>query len=211
MRNVGLQHLRGLKASIPTLLIGEVYFCTDTQELIVGTGTGIVGLPLTPISAAQFINKDTTTQGTWHGVYGADGYVLAGIATSLPAYATATVVPSAIFNWASPTTDVRALQIPLPGTSRSAETWYNSTTFAVNLNVGTSIHRVAMYMVDWDVAGRAMTITVNDANTGFLLDTQTVSAFSNGVWLVWNIVGNINITFTQTAGINAVLSGILFG
>ena len=39
-RNVQLNLLRGLFAHMPTLNIGELYFCTDTFELYVGTSSG---------------------------------------------------------------------------------------------------------------------------------------------------------------------------
>lgn len=39
-RNIGLQHLRGLKANMPALFLGEEYLCTDTFELFAGTASG---------------------------------------------------------------------------------------------------------------------------------------------------------------------------
>ena len=45
-RNVQVQHLRGIRANIPTLAVGELYFATDTQSLWVGAASGN-----TPVSA----------------------------------------------------------------------------------------------------------------------------------------------------------------
>src|ERR1019366_4615323 len=42
------------------------------------------------VAAATFVRTDTTTQGTWKGVYGADGGAINGDATSYPAYAQVT-------------------------------------------------------------------------------------------------------------------------
>lgn len=36
-RNVELEHLRGLKANMPVLFPGELYLCTDTLEVFIGT------------------------------------------------------------------------------------------------------------------------------------------------------------------------------
>jgi hypothetical protein len=37
------------------------------------------------------------------------------------------------------------------------------------------------------------------------------SSFNGGVYLVWNVSGHVKIRVTQTAGANAVLSGMFFG
>src|SRR5204863_501193 len=70
---------------------------------------------------------------------------------------------------------------------------------------------VALYMLDWDFGGRAERVDVLDANNN-VLDTRSVSAFSGGVYLVWNLSGHVILRVTNTIpGGNAVLSGILFG
>ncbi len=43
-----------------------------------------------PRPLATFLSTDTTTQGSWKGVYGADGYNIIGNASSYPSYATVT-------------------------------------------------------------------------------------------------------------------------
>ena len=47
-RNVGLQILRGVKANVPTLEVGESYLSTDTNEVLVGTASGnhLMGIPV---------------------------------------------------------------------------------------------------------------------------------------------------------------------
>ncbi|HZS43352.1 MAG TPA: hypothetical protein VFA52_04025 [Candidatus Paceibacterota bacterium] len=39
-RNVGIQVLRGIKANMPILQTGELYFATDEAQLYVGTSSG---------------------------------------------------------------------------------------------------------------------------------------------------------------------------
>lgn len=71
MRNVTLQVVRGLKANIPTLASGELYFCTDTRELFVGSSGGNVHVGLEVFSAAGVLRAvpchivdDTATIGS---------------------------------------------------------------------------------------------------------------------------------------------------
>ena len=64
--------------------------------------------------------------------------------------------------------------------------------------------------MDWDDLGRAETITIVNANSpSIVLSAETVSSFNGGVYLVWNISGDVQITVTQTGAQNAVISGCL--
>jgi hypothetical protein len=58
---------------------------------------------------------------------------------------------------------------------------------------------------------RVQTIDIVDASTNGLLDSRTVSSFSGGKYLVWNVKGHVKINFTKVAGLNAVISGVFFG
>src|SRR5947208_13233828 len=82
--------------------------------------------------------------------------------------------------------------------------------FDRNLMVG-RLHQCALQIVDWDSTARAETIQILDANTSAVLDTRSISSFSNGMYLVWNISGHAKINVTRTAGNNAVVSGVFFG
>src|SRR5262249_34351663 len=110
------------------------------------------------------------------------------------------------------TSDARALQrVSAPG--RIASCWCDSTiTFDINITDGLT-HQIAFYGVDWDARGRAARVDVNAFGTNALLDRQSLSLFSNGQYLVWNVSGHVTITFTLTVAteaINAVVSGIFF-
>src|SRR5271157_254812 len=74
--------------------------------------------PATPTSGptASFIKQDTTTQGTWIGTYGSQGYDVIGNAASQPSYATVTPAGQASNTWAASSTDPRALQDFVTGT-----------------------------------------------------------------------------------------------
>jgi len=166
------------------------------------------GSPAT--SVATFVSQDITTQGSWQIAYGADGYDLATLAPQLPAYATVSVQNQSNFTWAINPVDPRALQIPSTSGTIAA-TWFNPVSFSLDVNVGTGSHPVTIYLLDWDNKVRLETIQILDAGTGTPLDTRTVSNFSGGLYLTWNITGHVQITATAINPPNSVISGIFFG
>ena len=175
-----------------------------------------------PTTSATYVKEDTTTEGNWIGAYGAQGYNDVGYTTrnpSYPSYAIVTPSLEATYSWSSSTTDPRALENPAsypdPDTlaTRLADAWYatNSDIFTVTVDITDGqTHDVALYFLDWPDAGRAETILLTSGLTGALLDSRSISSFSDGVYLQWAISGDVNFTITKTAGPNAVLSGIFF-
>jgi hypothetical protein len=96
------------------------------------------------------------------------------------------------------------------GTGGWASTWFNPTVFGINLSItDNGTHQVAVYALDWDNSGRVETINVIDPQTGTVLDSRTISNFTNGVYLVWNISGSVQISVASTVS-NAVISGVFF-
>ena len=159
-----------------------------------------------------YLATDTTHQGSWQGAYGSDGYSIVGSSSSLPTGVTITPSGNFTYTWSSTTSDVRGLQKPSPATDRIAATWYNGSYFNVTIALGSTPRKVAFYMVDWDNLGRAQTVDVLDAQTNAVLDSRSVSSFSNGKYLVYQGSGTLTFRFTNNVpGLNAVLSGIFFG
>jgi hypothetical protein len=161
-------------------------------------------------AGAVFLQTNALTKGSWKGVFGSEGYSIANTTTSYPAYAEVAFSGQNSFTWASSTTDVRALQ-QATGSDRIASTWYSSTSFEININLKDgNWHQVAIYCLDWENSGRSQTIDILDVNTGGTIDSRTVSAFSNGLYLVWNLRGHVAIRVTKTGGFNSVTSGVFF-
>lgn len=169
-------------------------------------------------AVALFAGSDTKTQGNWRSVYGLDGYVVAGRAAVLPAYAKV-VTPAVTVVWS--TTDTRPVSPVDPGGAagaRIASCWYTagsrsagSMVFKVGLSDGLS-HRVALYAMDWDSLGRTQSVTITDAATGTVLDTRNLTGFTQGVDLVWYVKGDVNISVANTPpSLNAVVSGLFLG
>ncbi len=175
-----------------------------------GTASGTATVNLSNGAAANFTGSDSSTQGNWHGVYGADGYSLANDTQSLPGYASFAVQNQQNYTWASSTTDPRALQNG-SNTGRIASQWFTYSTFDFDVNfTDGNTHRFALYALDWDSTTRAESVQILDANSGVVLDTRNVSLFHNGIYLIWNLSGHVKINVALTGGSNATISGAFF-
>jgi len=179
------------------------------NAVVSGLFFGAGGSPV-PTGTAAFVKTDTTTAGTWKGVYGADGFNVVDNTASYPSYVT--VTPSGIsdYIWASSTADVRGLE-KASATDRIAACWYSGSSFTVDLAFkDTATHQVAVYLLDWDVLGRTQRVDILDANNN-VLDTRSAAGYSGGEYLVWNLSGHVILRFVNTTvSFNAVLSGIFF-
>src|SRR6202035_5248732 len=124
--------------------------------------------------------------------------------------------PTAVnsYTWASSTTDVRALYTSATSTSRIAATWFNNSSFLIDMVFSDGQqHQVALYCLDWDSTTRSEAVTVQEANGVPLTSTQNVSNFHNGEYLVWQLSGHVQIRVTNLSGsltVNAVVSGLFF-
>jgi len=200
-----LQAIRGVFRSDGVPGVCSTGDFDDTDDLVFAVG------PLPPPSGtATWITLDTTTQGTWKGTYGADGYAINSDVTSYPGYAQVAITNSLSYVWNQSTQDPRALQKGQAG-DRIASTWYSADAFTIDLNLTDGVaHHVALYAVDWDDNNfRTQTVEVRDS-LGTLLDRRNVATFGNGQYLVWKLSGHVRIKFINT-GPNAVNSGVFFG
>jgi hypothetical protein len=158
---------------------------------------------------ASFVGADTTGQGNWQQEYGNQGSIFVDAPASFPPYATVTLSDQSRYVWASNTTDVRGLTNPDGG--RVAATWYAAKSFSVNVDVKDGqTHQVALYFLDWEHDNRSEQVDVLNS-AGQVIDSRTVSSFSGGEYLVWNISGNVTFRITRLSGPNVVMSGIFFG
>ena len=169
--------------------------------------------PQQSAGSATFVQNDADTQGFWGKAYGADGYDISQAAASLPSYAAGNISGNANYTWNGSTTDPRALLLP-SSTNGIAACWYSGSSFTIDVNLTDgNTHQVAIYALDWDSYGpRQEQINVIDPGTGNILNSQTVSNFSGGQYLVYNITGHVQFQITNlVGGSNAVISGLFFG
>ena len=162
--------------------------------------------------AAAFVRTDVTTLGSWKGAYGFDGYHIFGDTASYPSYVTATPSGYSSYVWEASTSEARGLQKAASPTDRVAACWYTTSSFTIDLAFHDSAtHQVAIYLVDWtDWFGRTEQVDILDASQQ-VLDTRSVSSFTGGEYVVWNLSGHVIIRLTNTnPASNAVISGLFF-
>jgi hypothetical protein len=186
-----------------------------------GPGGAVSGGVAYQFTAPSGFILDTTTQGGWQTGYGLDGYLIAAGATYQPAYAAVGFTPNYTYTWVGQTDETRALRIaPCPGAyvacdaprTASAFTWYSSNSFSIDVTFTDNlVHRVALYLLDYDQTGRQETVSIQEDGVPF--DTETFSNFQNGQYGAWNLTGSNVITVTPVGAANAgaVVSGIFFG
>ncbi len=159
---------------------------------------------------AKFVTTDTTSAGNWKGVYGKEGFNVVSDTTQYPNGLQVTPTGKSDWVWAWSTTDTRGL-LKASSTDRILALWYSATSFTVDVSVtDAKAHRMSAYFVDWDNLGRSQTVEVIDAVTGAVLDTQTVSGFTSGKYLSWDIAGKVRLRITRTGPSNAILNGLFF-
>ena len=153
---------------------------TITITTVAGPNAVLSGLFLDPAPATTAAVINRTTEGSWIGTFGAQGYDIIGDTSNLPSYATITPSGAASFTAAASTTVLQALQ-ETGGTSRIAASWYASKSFTVDVNLTDGqTHQLALYFLDWSNSGRIEQVQISNATTGALLNTVTISSFSSG-------------------------------
>ena len=170
-----------------------------------GTINNIVVNPAT--ATVRYVGQDTTTEGNWIGTYGRRAMTSSAARRAFqPTTRSRPAASRSIPGRPPPPT--RALQVP-GSSNRVAAVWYSATSFTVNMDLADGhIHDVELYFLDWDNKGRSEQVQISDASSGTVLDTETISSFSSGVYLDWQVSGNVVIKITRLAGANAVLNGV---
>ena len=165
-------------------------------------------------ASAVFATTDSATQGTWRGVYGADGYNVIREAESYPAYATVSSSGHGGYTWTTSSSEVRALQ-KVEGTERIAACWYSAGTFEVDLDLTDgATHRLAVYCMDFDNhgGGREQEMSMLDAASGAVLDTRTAASFQQGIYWMWDLRGHVKLRVRNVnTRSNAIVNGLFFG
>jgi parallel beta-helix repeat protein len=212
-------HLQAGSPAIGAAISSPIVTIDYANNLRPGTGVTIGAYQYNsaytpPPGSATFVKFDTTTKGSWSGVYGADGYVVSQDSnTKIPTYAQVSSAGLSNYIWNSSTSDVRALKRPENLSTRIAATWYSGSSLSISTNLTDgNPHQIALYLLDWDSSARAETVTVTNATSGAILDTRVLSAgtFTNGKYAVWTVTGNVKFQVTRNSGANAVVSGIFF-
>jgi hypothetical protein len=185
-----------------------------TVDRTAGTNAVLSGIFLGEAGPPPAPTVSTAPEGNWVKAVGSAGYDLAGWdgtvgdLSYLPK-ASLSVQQGTRFQWASNTSDTRALQSP-DGLTRSAGAYYDPSQIQLKLSFPEGYTgELHLYAVDWDSTARRETISV-DGQTADLS-----SSFHNGAWVSFPISagaeGSVTITVSHTGGANAVLSGMFLG
>ncbi|MGV3773749.1 MAG: glycoside hydrolase family 9 protein [Verrucomicrobiales bacterium] len=181
------------------------------------------GMENSPVTTAAFtivpqddpnqvvlVATDTKTKGSWKGVYGSQGYEIFGESDVNPSFGQVKVTGASSYIWSQNTTDVRALQNGA-GSTRVALANHASASFTIEANVtDMKSHQFSLYMLDWDRTGRQQLVEAYDPDSGAILNSQLVSNFGDGVYLVYEIKGKVSFKISALAGPNAVVMGYFF-
>jgi hypothetical protein len=181
-------------------------------------------------ATATFVGADHTTQaGIFaHGTQGElvpflDDDILGNLWTVSVTGSTGAPVLEYLWNWQ--TSDPRsifvrdmsqpyALNLGLPPIYVSsnggiASCWYDTSDFYIDTAITDgSAHQISLYVVDWDYLGRSERIDVIDAVTDAVLSSYTVSNFTTGTYLNWNVSGEVVFHVVNRGWPNAVASAV---
>jgi hypothetical protein len=163
-------------------------------------------------NSASYVGSDTATGGNWKTAYQADGQVIIGDSSAIPAYAAYAPASGYLsWTWADPATDAGSLQ-RAASTARLASCWYSPTELSMNFHfTDGQAHQVSFYFLDWDKAGRQQTLELYNADSGALLASHAITSFSGGIYSTWDLQGNVRARLVRVSGPNCVVSGVFFG
>jgi len=224
---------QGPKPTLPTTTTTAEADTATTVPTATGTMAHTTASPTAaplPAVLATFVGADMTTKGSWSGVYGSQGYVLAPNNSQfpysqIPGYASVNISADTVI-WASSTNDSRALQKPgdSGNAKRIAAAWYSTSALTIDLNLTDGqTHQIAFYLLDWDSSGapngRVERVDAQNTTTGGILDSRTLGQssgdtdpadrFNDGKYLIWNAQGHVRFMITNLNS-TAVLSGVFF-
>ncbi|MGN6387290.1 MAG: Ig-like domain-containing protein, partial [Verrucomicrobiota bacterium] len=158
---------------------------------------------------AIFEKVDSITAGSWRNAYGTEGYSIFLDNTLISDPLRLVHSGDQSYVWAAFTDESRALQNS-GSSSRSATVWYADDSFELLAGSSDGLwHRFSLYCLDWDYGWRQQKISIMDASTESLLDTQIVTNFYDGKYLTWKVRGSIIAKVESIAG-EAVVSGIFY-
>jgi hypothetical protein len=176
-----------------------------------GDGATLSGLFVDEVPAAGtsvVAVEDRTTGGNWRSKFSTDGAVIIG-RTNFPAGVGATITGGDTEIVAGSTTKKGALL--LPGETRRGSVGYlrapTAATVALDFADDLVSHQVSIYALDFEKQKRVERVDLLDVN-GDLLDRRTIGDFSKGLYLTWNVVGDVSIRVTRVSGPDAVLSAV---
>jgi subtilisin family serine protease len=159
----------------------------------------------------DYDGMDTVRQGNWNGFYGSSGAFVVGQSTTFPSFVTVDQTGGSPVIVNNTSNDQAALQFTNDPTQRIAAYEAAANTETINLQFTDGlVHQTELYLADLDHKNRTETIYLVDNATGTVLDTRTITKFSKGQYLIYNLRGSVSLELFNNAGPSVVYSGLFF-
>lgn len=162
-----------------------------------------------PIASATYLGRRDDLQGSWPEAFGARGAAIAALDPGLSPAASLQITDS-VHIWENNTQDARALFRTSQDSGRIASAWFAPEQLEIRLSTEES-QQITFYFLDWDRSGRSLTVSIRDSATDVPLDQRSVEQFVEGVYLSYELTGDVVLRVSRSSGVNAVLSGIFAG
>jgi hypothetical protein len=164
-----------------------------------------------PMARAIFIGEDRSTSGNWIGSYGRIGQVVVSGWTNLPPSLTfgATGTP---YTFSDSGFEEFSLQRP-EAQGRLAACYFVDSNATLELRAAVrhgKPTRLSLYFLDWFGPGRLEQVQILDAVSGVELDRRTTGPFTDGVYLSWNVRGDVRAVIQSLNDFNTVVSAAFF-
>jgi hypothetical protein len=175
----------------------------NTASSAVSVTVDNVAAPPPAANGLTFLGTDTTTKGNWKGVYGQDGNFIAEHSYNAPPYSVFNAIDTnrlLIDIWTNDNRAPLKQYYSYTAAERVMSQWYSrySMDFQVSAVDGNP-HRVAIYFADWQPMSspaafpqkRSITVQAIRTDTGAVLDTRALTAYTGGVYLVYQYTGKV--------------------
>jgi hypothetical protein len=166
-----------------------------------------------PISTATWQAQDVESKGHWRERVGAAGAWIPEIdnataGSSANGYELE-VLSGTPYRWpAAPQEDLRVLEHP-QGAAAEPTCWFANDQLRFHITAPDARpYRLTLYVVDYDRNGRGARVTLNDEFVPLASVDVSTKDTASGVYLTWNVSGNVYVVLDKTAGFNVVLSGV---
>jgi hypothetical protein len=158
-----------------------------------------------------YVGDNTAHGGSWTNFYGSSGAYVVGESTGFPSFVSVDQTGGSPVILDNTTKNLAGLQFVGDPTQRISAYEAAASTESINLNFNDgSVHQTELYVADLDKKRRVETVQLVDNVSGAVLDSQTVSLFTKGEYLTYDLRGNVSLRIINDSGPSAVYSGLFF-
>jgi glucose/arabinose dehydrogenase len=187
---------------LPGLLQGDHWltaYAVD-ENGVKGVSSPVLVHGTSTISSAQFFAADAVHFGNWKGVFGKEGYVVAGDSTNTPYSFNYSFDPSTLWLFLRNPADQYALQGNY--SSRIAIAWYSPGLLKMTADfLDGQYHLLTFYILGYYGGPPVMNLTLRGGSRNSLLDSRTLTDFTTGKYFSWKAKGHLQFELTGTGGV----------